>query len=125
MFREVIHYFKITFWSCYQLRTYSFFKENGAGLKNQITIILFKIMIHALIVFSGQNHITFIFIKMMSHDLLVQMVYCQLNYYLCLFCTTPFTILESLSLPGRIDLKSYPRGVSHKKVDFKFKFSII
>ena len=33
---------KITFWSRYQLRTYSF-KENGAGLKNQIIIILYKI----------------------------------------------------------------------------------
>ena len=33
---------KITFWSRDQLRTYSF-RENGAGLKNQITIILFKI----------------------------------------------------------------------------------
>ena len=33
---------KITFWSSDQLRTYSFY-ENGAGLKTQITIILFKI----------------------------------------------------------------------------------
>ena len=33
---------KITFWSRAQLRTYSF-QENGAGLKNHITIILFKI----------------------------------------------------------------------------------
>ena len=33
---------KITFWSHDHLRTYSF-KENGAGLKNQITIILCKI----------------------------------------------------------------------------------
>ena len=33
---------KITFWSRDQIRTY-LFEENGAGLKNQITIILFKI----------------------------------------------------------------------------------
>ena len=33
---------KITFWSRDQLRIYSFY-ENGAGLKNQITIMLFKI----------------------------------------------------------------------------------
>ena len=39
---EVIHNFKITFWSRDQLRTYSF-EGNDAGLKNQITIILFKI----------------------------------------------------------------------------------
>ena len=32
---------KIRFWSRDQLRTYSF-EENGAGFKNQITIILFK-----------------------------------------------------------------------------------
>ena len=36
---EVIHNFKkITFWSRDQLRTYSF-KENGADVKNQISII--------------------------------------------------------------------------------------
>ena len=40
--RKVIHSLKITFWSRDHLRTYSF-EENGAGLKNQITIILFKI----------------------------------------------------------------------------------
>ena len=35
-------FLKITFWSRDQIRTY-LFQENGAGLKNQITIILFKI----------------------------------------------------------------------------------
>ena len=33
---------KISFWSRDQIRTYSFL-ENGAGLKNKITLILFKI----------------------------------------------------------------------------------
>ena len=33
---------KIIFWSCDLLQTYSF-SENDVGLKNQITIILFKI----------------------------------------------------------------------------------
>ena len=41
--KEVIHSLKkkFTFWSRDQLRTDSF-EENGSGLKNLITIILFK-----------------------------------------------------------------------------------
>ena len=61
---------KITFWSRDQLRTYSF-QENGAGLKNQITIICSRYDL--LIGFRWQNHITFIFTKTMSDDVLVQM----------------------------------------------------
>ena len=40
--KEVIIILKITFWSRDQGGTYSF-KETGAGMQNQITIILFKI----------------------------------------------------------------------------------
>ena len=58
------------------------FKEIGAGLKNQITIILLRY--DPLIVFRWQNHITFIFIKTMSHDLLVQMAY-YITLHLVLF----------------------------------------
>ena len=58
------------------------FKEIGAGLKNQITIILLRY--DPLIVFRWQNRITFIFIKTMSHDLLVQMAY-YITLHLVLF----------------------------------------
>ena len=40
--KAVIHNFKDQLWSRDQLRNFSF-KANGAGLKNQITTILFKI----------------------------------------------------------------------------------
>ena len=50
------------------------FKKNGTGLKNQITIILFKVFPTSH--FSmAKSYITFIFIKTMSHDVLVQMAY--------------------------------------------------
>ena len=69
---------KITVWSPDQLRTYSF-QENGAGLKNQITIS-FCLKYDPLIAFQRQSHITFIFIKMISHDLLVPIAYNAKNY---------------------------------------------
>ena len=62
---------KIIFWSRVQLWADSFL-ENGAGLKNQITIILFKIWPTNVFL---KAKLTFIFIKIMSHDLLVQMGY--------------------------------------------------
>ena len=48
-------------------------KKDGAGLKNQITIILFKIWTTNR--FSKAKSYNFIFINTMSHDLLVQMAY--------------------------------------------------
>ena len=68
--------FKITFWSRDQLQTYSFY-DSGAGLKNQISIILFRIW--------PTNHFlkaklyNFHLHKTMSHDLLVQMAYSHWN----------------------------------------------
>ena len=78
--KEVIHSLKkkFTFWSRDQLRTDSF-EENGSGLKNLITIILFKTW--PTNSFLKASHITFIFMKMMSHDLLVQMAYWRLLWW--------------------------------------------
>ena len=63
-----------TFWSRDHLRTYSFF-ENGAGLKNQITIILFKIWPTNR--FSKAKSYNFHFHKNGVTCLLVQMAYFQ------------------------------------------------
>ena len=70
--KEVIRNLQNHIWSPDQLRTYSF-KENVAGLKNQITFTLFRICPTNRFSKAKQNHITFIFIKTMSHDALVQM----------------------------------------------------
>ena len=72
--REVIHYFKNhIFWSRDHLRTYSF-QENGAGLKSQMTIILFKIWPTNR--FSKAKSCNFHFHKNDVTCLLVQMAYC-------------------------------------------------
>ena len=71
--------FKITFWSRDQLQTYSFY-DSGAGLKNQISIILFRIW--------PTNHFlkaklyNFHLHKTMSHDLLVQMAHCAFDLWI-------------------------------------------
>ena len=62
----------LNIWSPDQLRAYSF-KENVAGLKNQITFMLFRICPTNRFSKAKQNHVTFMFIKTMSHDALVQM----------------------------------------------------
>ena len=70
--KEVIRNLQNHIWSPDQLRAYSF-KENVAGLKNQITFMLFRICPTNRFSKAKQNHVTFIFIKTMSHDALVQM----------------------------------------------------
>ena len=68
---------KIKFWSCDQLRTFSF-KQMVRVWKTKSPLTCLRD--DSLTDFWRQNHVTFIFIKTMSHSLLVQVAYWQIRW---------------------------------------------